>query len=394
MSAVKTALFTWELGSNLGHASPIAGIARTLVDDGVRIAVAGRELENLSIAFAGLDVIQLQAPIWPRHHHYGNEETQASFLDILVNAGFGDPAKLAAVVSAWRALIALIRPDVIISDHSPGLLVATYGGNIPVVSIGTGYTMPPLDLDRFPPMRADRSPIANEAQILASVAPILRAADAASPLNLVDLFRATDRIVFSFPELDPYGVFRTEQLYLPFEDLPAFYRPPLEPRLFVYLGIEMQGLEAVVQALAEFDAPAIIYLRGDSGPLSEFLAMRGHEVHKTPPKLAEILPRVSHVISAGGSFTCHAALAAGRPHLVIPLHRESKTNLGLLEALGVGQKLAASANAENVMPLIDKFVHDDRLVQNARYRARVVAGRAQPKGADAVRAAILRHLAR
>ena len=171
MSAVKTALFAWELGSNLGHASPIAAIARTLVDDGVRIAVAGRELENLSIAFAGLDVIQLQAPIWPRHHHFGNEETQASFLDILVDAGFGDPAKLAAVVSAWRALIALIRPDVIISDHSPGLLVAMYGGNIPVVSIGTGYTMPPLDLDRFPPIRADRSPIANEAQILASVAP-------------------------------------------------------------------------------------------------------------------------------------------------------------------------------------------------------------------------------
>ena len=390
---MKTALFAWELGSNLGHASPMAEIARTLSDDGVRIAVAGRELESLGIAFAELDAIQLQAPVWAHHHHYGNEETQASFLDILVNAGFGDPAKLAVVVNAWRALITLIRPDVIVSDHSPGLLVATYGGDIPVVSIGTGYTMPPLDRDRFPPMRPDRSPIANEAQILASATPILRGVDAAPPQNLVDLFRATDRIVFSFPELDPYRVFRTEPLCLPPETLPSFTRPPLEPRLFVYLGVEMQGLEAVVQALAEFDAPAIVYLRGDLGPLSEFLAMRGHEVHRTPPKLAKVLPRVSHIISAGGSFTCHAAFAAGRPHLVIPLHRESKTNLGLLEALGVGQQLAASANAEKVVPLINAFVHDDQLVQNAQHWAGVVAGRAQPKGADAVRAAILRYLA-
>ena len=371
----------------------MAQIARDLAHDGVRIVVAGRELENLAIAFAGMDAIRLQAPIWPRHRHWGSEETQANFLDVLINAGFGDPTKLAAVADGWRGLLQLIQPDVIISDHSPGLLVASFGGKIPVVSIGTGFTMPPLDLERFPPMRADRGPIATEGRVHGAISPLLSAAGVTPPKNLVGLFRTTDRFVFGFPELDPYRSFRSEQLYLPPEALPTFVSPPIEPRLFVYLGAETQGLEAIVQALVEVAIPAIVYLRGDAGPLQDFLAMGGHEVHKMPPKLVEVLPRVSHVISAGGSFTCHAAFAAGRPHLIFPLHAESEINLKLLETLSVGQRLPAPASAENVVTSINEFVQNHRLIQNAHHWANVVATRHQPSGAEAVQAAIRRHVA-
>jgi len=390
---VKTALFAWELGANLGHASPMAEIARALAGDGMRIVVAGRELENLAIAFAGIDAVRLQAPIWPRHRHWGNEETQANFLDVLINVGFGDPAKLAAVADSWRALLRLVEPDVIVSDHSPGLLVAAHGSGIPVISIGTGFTMPPLDLDRFPPMRADRGPIASEGLVYQGVSANLAAAGIAPPGSLVDLFRTTDRFVFGFPELDPYRSFRSEPLYLPPEPLPAFVPPPVAPRLFVYLGAEMAGLEAMVQALVEVGIPSIVYLRGDVGPLRDFLAMRGHEVHKAPPKLADVLPRVSHIISAGGSFTCHAALAAGRPHLIIPLHSESAFNLKLVEMLDAGQKLGAEADAGKIAPSIDVFVQNHRLIQSARHWAEVVAMRQQPSGAEAVQGALRRHLA-
>jgi hypothetical protein len=389
---VKTALFAWELGANLGHASPMAEIARSLESEGIRIVVAGRALENLRIAFAGLNTVLLQAPVWPGYRHFGNEVTQASFLDVLVHAGFASPEKLGAVVAGWRSLIDLIEPDIIISDHSPGLLVATYGGTIPVVAIGTGFTMPPLELGRFPPLRAYRAPIMPEGQVLAAVSPILAAANVSPPDNLTRLFRTTERVVFTYPELDPFRSFRQEPVYLPPEPLPAFVDPPVAPQLFVYLGDEIPGLESIVQALVESDLPVIAYLRGDVGSLADFLAMRGHEVHKSPPKLAETLPRVSHVLSAGGSFTCHAALAAGRPHLIAARHAETSLNLGFIEGLGAGKSLTHATDVRRLVEAIDAFVQDHGLLQNARHWAEVIAMRRQPSGAEALRAAVRRHL--
>lgn len=390
---MKTALFAWELGANLGHASPMAEIARGLAGDGFRIVVAGRALESLAIAFAGLDATRLQAPVWTPHRHWGSEQTQASFLDVLVHVGFGDPAKLAAMAGAWRALVDLVQPNVIVSDHSPALQVAAYGGKIPLVAIGTGFTMPPLNLDRLPPMRADRAPIASEAQVLGGASAFLSANGVAPPSSLIELFRTAERVVFSYPELDPYRAFRSEPLYLPPETLPAFVPPPVSPVAFVYLGAEMQGLEAMVQALIDVDIPLLVYLRGEAGPLRDFLAMRGHEVFTAPPRLAEVLPRASHVISAGGSFTCHAALAAGRPHLILPLQPENDINLHMIEALGIGEGLKPRTANDKVVPAIDAFVQNHAALQRARHWALVVASRSQPDGAEAVRVAIRRHIA-
>jgi hypothetical protein len=262
-----------------------------------------------------------------------------------------------------------------------------------VVGIGTGFTMPPLTLDRLPPMRADRAPIASEAQVLGGASAFLAANGVAAPSSLIELFRTVERVVFSYPELDPYRAFRGETLYLPPERLPAFVPPPVAPVAFVYLGAEMHGLEATVQALIDVDIPLLVYLRGDAGPLRDFLAMRGHEVFMAPPRLADVLPRVSHVISAGGSFTCHAALAAGRPHLILPLQPENDINLRMVEALGIGEALKSRTANEKLAPEIEAFVQNHAAIQRARHWALVVASRTQPDGAEAVRAAIRRQMA-
>lgn len=384
---MKTALFAWELGANLGHAGPMAEIARGLVQDGLRVVVVGRDVDSLAIAFSKVDALRLQAPVWPYHRHWGSEETQANFLDVLVHSGFGDATKLAAIVDAWRSLLSLVEPDLIVADHSPGLLAATYGSSIPVIGIGTGFTMPPLELGRFPPLRSDRGPIAPEPRMLEGLRGLLPSS-APPPGRLVDLFQTTRRFVFSFPELDPYRAFRQEPLYLPPETLPAFVPPPVEPRLFVYLGAETSGLEVLAQALVEIAIPAVVYLRGDAGPLSNFLAMRGVEVHTTPPRLADVLPLVSHVICAGGAFTCHAALAAGRPLMIMPQHGESALNLRLTEGMGFAQRLDHLKDAEQVGDAIEAFVQNHRLTSAAAHWAGVVGLREQPNGAEAVRSAV------
>jgi UDP:flavonoid glycosyltransferase YjiC (YdhE family) len=389
---VRTALFAWELGANLGHAMPMAAIARGLPRDRVRFVVAGGDLVQTATAFAGVDATLLQSPLWPRHSHFGNIESQANYLDVLVHTGFAVPEKLAAVVRGWQSILDLVQPDVIIADYSPALIVAALGGRVPVVQIGSGFTTPPLDYDGFPPLRAERAPIVPEPLVLATASEVLGRRGIAAPARLPELFRTDGRVVFSFPELDPYRAFRREPVYLPPESLATYSPPPIEPALFVYLGDEIEGLDEIIQALVEIELPAHVYLRGDLNQAREFLRLRGKIVYDAPPNLAEILPRVSHVVFGGGIFTAHAAVAAGRPQLVLPTHHETLTNYYMLNGLGVARSASPPPQAVKFKAAIRDFVEDHQLITNARHWSEVISLRGQPSGAEAARSLILRHL--
>jgi len=373
-------LFGWELGTNLGHAKPLAGIAGALAGANTDLFVAARDLMNARIAFRGANAQLLQAPIWPSHRHFGSQTGEANYLDILAEIGFGDPAKLAAVVGGWIALFDLVRPDATVVDHSPGLLLAAYLRGIPAVQVGSGFTVPPVEYERFPPIRADRAPVMSEGRLISSVAAAAAEFGGAAPRSLIEIFRTRGRVVFGCPELDAYGPFRHDPLCLPPEPLPEFVEPPIEPRIFVYLGPEFPRIETLLQSLAELDVPLEVYLRGEIAPLGRFLALRGHQVYGEPPPLADVLPRVSHVICGGGAFTCHAALAAGRPVLSLPLHGESGLNAAALENLGVGKRLAPISDASEIRAGLIGFLRDHELLRKARHWAKVLASRPQPDG--------------
>ena len=384
---MKTVLLGWELGANLGHAKPLAEIAKALIGEDVRLIAAARDLVHAGIAFEGLPVQLLQAPVWSDHRHFGSEFGQASYVDVLVQIGFAEPSKLAAIVGGWIELFELIHPDVIVADHSPGLLLAAKIRNIAVVQVGTGFTMPPLEYDRLPPIRADRAPMVPEARIVAAAASLAARYGAWTPQALGEIFRTRGRVVFGCPELDPYAPFRREPLHLPPEPLPEFIEPPVQPRLFVYLGADVPNIERLLQALIELGVPLSVYLRGELGPLSKFLVLRGHDVYEAPPALADVLPNASHVISAGGAFTCQAALSAGRPMLGVPLHGEAELNVAALERLGVAYRLDPASSEGAMRNAVTLFLRDHKLLPKARHWANVLALRGQLSGADeAVRA--------
>jgi rhamnosyltransferase subunit B len=380
------ALFGWELGANLGHAGLIAEIARALIADGVEVTVVATELGSARIALTGVPARLLQAPRWPYHRHQGNEIGQSGYQDILALVGFSDPAKLSAVVDAWSNLIDLIHPDVIIADHGPGLMVAAYGRGIPVAAIGTGFTMPPLDSGRLPPLRADRAPLIPEARLLAAAAQALATRGIAAPDALATLFRSDERFVFGVPELDPYRAYRNEPLYAPPGGMPAFVEPPVRPHLFVYLGDDMPYLDVLAKVLGEADHFVTAYFRGDVGLIPDFLERRGHTIHRTPPRLDEVLPTVSHVLSAGGLYTAVAALAAGRPQLVMPLHDETRLNYRMLEQLGVAHQLAPSGDPQAVAGALASFLFDHTLAPETRHWAKVIAARPHAGIADVISA--------
>ncbi len=385
---MKTVLFAWELGANLGHAKPLATVAKSLGHLDAKLFVAALDLLSARIAFGDSDVALLQAPVWPAHRHFGSETGQASYLDILVSIGFADPVKLGAVVDGWISLFGLVMPDVVVADHSPGLLVAAWIAKIPVIQVGSCFTTPPVEHDRLPPIRADRSAIMPETKVLASAATVVADRGGSPPPLLIDFFRTRARIVFGCRELDPYAAFRREPLFSPPEPLPSFVEPPIHPRLFVYLGSDISRMDELIQVLTQLDLPLEAYLRPEIAPLGRFLKLAGHVVHDSPPPLGDVLLNASHVVCEGGASTCFSALAAGRPVLGLALHAEADLNLSMMVHLGVGKRMERWDSEATLRHQIANFVHNHALQRQARHWAMVLSSRGAPNGLVAVEKAL------
>lgn len=382
----KTILVVNELGAGLGHLMPIARIMDGLKNRDVRIVYAVNDLAAARTAL-GAEATILQAPTWPHHRHFGAASGLASYADVLTWIGFADARKLGPIVAAWSSLLDLVSPDVVVSDHSPGLLVALSGRKIPTVAVGSGFTMPPLDYERLPPLRGDRSPAIPEARLLEVVRSVLGEGKA-KPGTLSEVFRTAARVVFALPELDPYASYRKEAVSTPPGGLPGPVDQPAEQRLFVYLGSETPNLDRLSQAIASLGVQVEAYVRGEVGPIPEFLRSRGAVVHATPPPLDEVLARSSHVMTQGGAMTSAAAYSAGRPQLVVPLHAESEVNLGLLQQRHVAHRLNRPESREESQREMRAFLADRGLADSALREARRLAGRTLPDGRELAMKAI------
>jgi rhamnosyltransferase subunit B len=387
---VATILYAWELGAGFGHLIPLSRIEQKLRQDGHRAVFAVADVAAAAAAL-GPQAVIVQAPVWPAHRHFGAAGgSLASYTDILAAIGLADSGKLAAVMRAWLNLIDLVRPDAVVVDHSPGLLAALHGSAIPVVAVGSGFTMPPVDRDAFPPLRADNAPAIPEGRLLQALRSAQTLCGRPPSAGLTQAFRTAGRIVFGVPELDPYRSFRREELAAPPGGLPTALPPPPEHRLFVYVGEDADNFAALAQALSMLDAPLEAYLRGGSGPFAEFLRLRGATVHEALPPLDEVLARVSHVLTQGGAMTSAAAFTAGRPQLVVPTHDEAELNLALLQQFGVARRLATRGNtAQAIAADIGSFLADTVVADAAGEIAERLATRRLEDGAvvaaDAVR---------
>jgi rhamnosyltransferase subunit B len=383
-----TVLYGWELGANLGHLVPLSRIASKLSEDGHRAVFAVLDLGIAEMALGpGSGIVQ--APVWPSHRHFGARSgALASYADILSAIGFGDPAKLSAMIGAWTALVDLIKPDVVVADHSPGLEVALYERGPPIVAVGSGFTMPPLHLGHFPPLRGDSVPAMPEPRLLEGLRRAQAARGRKPAGRLLAPFHTKARVVFGLPELDPYRSFRQEPMASPPGGLPPPQPWLAERRLFVYVGGDAPDFEILAQALSILPVPVEAFFRGQTGPVPEFLRMRGMTVHEAAPPLVEVLSRCSHILTQGGAMTAAAAFTAGRPQLVMPGHDEAELNLAMLKQHGVAAELELTTDPHAVARDIAAFMDDPGYSERAQEIARRIAARTLPDGTDAAAGAV------
>jgi UDP:flavonoid glycosyltransferase YjiC (YdhE family) len=200
-------------------------------------------------------------------------------------------------------------------------------------------------------------------------------------------------MAFGLAEFDPFAAARRDVLYDPADGLPAWTEPPDKPRLFVYLGPETPHFEVIVQALVGLNVPIEAHFRGEGGPVAHLLKLRGHVVHDAPPSLTDVLQRVSHVVTMGGLGVSQAALAAGRPQLVMPLHDETQHNYRVLNERGVVQRLWPEQDEHNLRKQIFAFLSSGHRMAAAKEASLQIGRRARNCGRVALMGAIRKHLA-
>ena len=274
------------------------------------------------------------------------------------------------MISAWDAVIDLVKPDLVVCEHAPSAALSAFG-RIPVAFVGNGFVVPPADLPEFPPFEAGTGDTTRQRPVLVAIQEALAQLGRKAPSTITEPFRGVFRGIYSFPELDTYRRRRREAVLGPIEPVPELTPLPAKRRLFAYSASDIAMIEPLVKALMDIGPEASVYLRGTQGARSSIMRSRGVEVFDSPPALPDVLPKSSMVFSHGGTGFTNAALAGGRPHIVYPRHFEARSTARALEELGCG--ICVDPFDGKVFREAFKRAHQDEAMRNAAGKAALAA---------------------
>jgi hypothetical protein len=360
-----------ELPQNFGERLPLVDIAARIAAAGHRCAFAVSDIA--AAEYAGAPTL-LQAPVWPDNPSPPSGSSYGALLDRL---GWADPGRVKAMVSAWDTFLRLLQPSSMVVEHSPALFLALATGTIPVLALGTPYTLPP------PGQGFARSGTSGErTERLLLAANALREARGLPPFRSMSELFPQRRIVVGLPDLDPHRAARTERLAAPPGGFPEAVDPPAEKRLLIHFDAPPKDLPALAQELATVDFQADIHIAGVPEHIAGFLRLRGHRVHDAPPDLRALLPQISHVVGHAGTLLASMTLAAGRPQLMMPRSVEQQINAAHLARLRVGMTCEPASDPAAWRTALLSFLADPDLPDQALDRAGRIRAGSAPDAAE------------
>jgi UDP:flavonoid glycosyltransferase YjiC (YdhE family) len=296
-------------------------------------------------------------------------KSPVNYADMLSVAGFSDSQDVAARLNAWRGILTLVQPDMLVADHAPTALLAACLGNIPYLSIGNGFVIPP-DVFPWPSIRPWDT--VSDQMLLSAESNLNKVTDAAQKtlgyahaVSVRELFQAPN-ILDTFSELDHYGV-RTQGNYVgPIVSVPQALQVNWQSRegskILVYLRPAVPGFSIILQALAQLDAEVLCIVPGMNAESAKSCATNRMRISLVPVDLIPLLEHADLAIGSGNSGFSTLALLAGVPLLMRPTHIEQALFAQRVEALGAGKLLSGRINVFSVTELLRE------LLSNAVYR--------------------------
>ncbi len=313
---------------------------------------------------------------------------------------------LARYVAEERALLAELRPALVVGDLRLSLAVSAPLEGVPYAALINAYWSPRAERDGWPlpdhpivrllgvERAALHFPKALPFVFRHFAAPVnaLRRAHRLPELgDLPAILTHGDHVLFpDAPGLAPIHTLAARERYLgpvlwsPPVALPPWWRKldPQRPTLYLTLGSSghVQALPVVVKAAASLGCQVLVATAGRTA-LTD-LPPHVHVADYLPGELAA--RRASVVISNGGSTTSYQALAEARPVLGLPFNLDQYLAMAAIEKAGAGLTLrAGSVTGEQVRGALEHLLGNSAFVSGAA-AARTELGRLN--GAERFRA--------
>jgi hypothetical protein len=368
----KTVLFAWELGGGMGHVTTLHRLAKRLKQVDLRLVAVVKNPDAAALLLSpGIEIVQ--APAWPSAAMTEAQIAKSSSStmgDILATAGLADPAGLDRLLKHWDDHFIRIKPDLVVADLAPAAALVARG-QIPLLLVGNGFTLPPSEMTRFPPLHRLTPPAFDETETLSVLNAALRSRGQARLDRLPQVFSADARLILTFPLLDPYRSQRAEPA-----DGPAFDHvpDPSEPRagtLFAYFSRGYELHRDIAGALLTHARGLTIHAPELSERQAGGLRRAGATVATEPVQSANPWAGASLVVHFGGGGLAAEALAAGIPQLVLSMHIEQELNGSALQASGLGRLVRAYDPASKLSAkMIDDLLQDTALAERAKAAGR------------------------
>lgn len=362
-------LVAWELGANFGHVSKVREVVLGL-GDGVRCTVVARDPAALRRLAPDLDVALLAAPHAAPRPRPADFDYGQSYPDDLRHCGWHDPTELAALVEAWRTLIALVDPALIVAQAAPTALLAARGLGVPTAMVGSGYDAPPRARPMPPflfwvPARVAEAP-PREAAVVAVANQALARHRAPPIADFADILATDVYALATFAEIDHYGPraqFEPDhgaylgQLVTLDSGAEVAWLPGARRRLLAYLWPGRRGFDAAIAAFQGLDPQwdVVLAAPGADDALRARLAGTSVRVVPGPVRLERLLPDCDLGISHASNGIAAAFVLHGVPQIGLPTHAEQAMLARALARGGLGLGLMGTYGGAEVMAAIDRI---------------------------------------
>ena len=335
---------TWELGAGLGHLQRLQPLAAELAARGHGVWLAVRDLSRARGVFGGMAVTLMQAPHKTRPPP-DEIRPPLTFPQILHNVGFADRAELAALVARWREVYRLVRPDIVVFDHSLTALLAARLTRAKRVLIGTGFTCPPDQhpmANLRPWVAADAERLQrDEEHVLANANGVLSASGGPPLGRLGQLLSEVDEtFLCTFPELDhspgrPAPAPRYRGAWNRAAGRPPHWPAGSGPRLFAYLK-PCKALPQLLRKLKDLRCPVLVACDGIDAAAVQAFTSPTMRFETVKVDLSLVGRECDLAITNGNHGTTSGLLLAGKPVLHVPLHLEQLLLARAVSRLGAG----------------------------------------------------------
>jgi hypothetical protein len=356
----------------------LAPLATELVARGHIGYFAARDIATAEKALQKPAVRFLQSPCL-LSRPAGELQNPRTFAQVLAQVGFRDDRQLRALVESWRNLFELIRPELIVCEHSPAALVASRWTAARRVVLGTGFSLPP-DVSPLPDLCPWMGPpdinlARHENAILNRVNRLLMA-DGLTPLDRLSQLYADvdDSFLLTYPELDHHPNRRPAEYlgsWAPSSGIEPEWPSGTGPRVFAYLksAATLSLLQRALAVLRELPVKTLAYVPRAS---KNILAMQSPSLRicREPVNISTALPQCDLALLNGTAGTATQSLLSGVPVVMLPLYLEQVIFSRRVVELGAGL-MCAPNRIELLAGRIWHALQDDRY----RLAARSFAGR-------------------